>query len=46
MRFDTTLTILEGQGDQLGTLRLVVNVIVLWNTIYIDAILNQLRQDF
>ena len=35
----------EGQEDQLGTLGLVVNVIILWNTIYIDAILNQLRQE-
>jgi TnpA family transposase len=35
----------EGQEDQLGTLGLVVNVIILWNTIYIDAILNQLKQE-
>ena len=35
----------EGQEDQLGALGLVVNVIVLWNTIYIDAILAQLRQE-
>ena len=27
----------EGQEDQLGVLGLVVNVIVLWNTIYMDA---------
>ena len=33
----------EGQEDQLGALGLVVNVIVLWNTIYIDAALTQLR---
>jgi len=33
----------EGQEDQLGTLGLVVNVIVLWNTIYMDAALDQLR---
>jgi hypothetical protein len=33
----------EGQEDQLGALGLVVNVIVLWNTIYVDAALNQLR---
>ena len=32
----------EGQEDQLG---LVVNVIVLWNTIYMDAALNQLRAE-
>jgi TnpA family transposase len=35
----------EGQEDQLGTLGMVVNVIILWNTIYIDAILHQLRQE-
>ena len=33
----------EGQEDQLGALGLVLNIIVLWNTIYIDAILDQLR---
>jgi TnpA family transposase len=35
----------EGQEDQLGALGLVVNVIVLWNTIYMDAALNQLRAE-
>jgi len=35
----------EGQEDQLGALGLVVNIIVLWNTIYIDAVLAQLRQE-
>ena len=35
----------EGQEDQLGALGLVVNIIVLWNTIYIDAALAQLRQE-
>jgi TnpA family transposase len=35
----------EGQEDQLGALGLVVNVIVLWNTIYMDAVLNQLRTE-
>ena len=35
----------EGQEDQLGTLGLVVNMIILWNTIYIEAILNQLKQE-
>jgi TnpA family transposase len=35
----------EGQEDQLGALGLVVNIIVLWNTIYIDAALTQLRQE-
>ena len=35
----------EGQEDQLGALGLVVNVIVLWKTIYMDAALNQLRAE-
>lgn len=35
----------EGQEDQLGALGLVVNIIVLWNTIYMDAALAQLRQE-
>ena len=35
----------EGQEDQLGALGLVLNIIVLWNTIYIDAALAQLRQE-
>jgi Tn3 transposase DDE domain len=35
----------EGQEDQLGGLGLVVNVIVLWNTIYMDAALHQLRAE-
>lgn len=35
----------EGQEDQLGALGLVVNIIVLWNTIYMDAILQQLRKE-
>ena len=35
----------EGQEDQLGSLGLVVNVIVLWNTIYMHAALNQLRAE-
>src|SRR5438477_10337954 len=33
----------EGQEDQLSAVGLVVNVIVLWNTVYMDAALNQLR---
>ena len=33
----------EGQEDQLGALGLAVNMIVLWNTIYVEAALNQLR---
>ena len=35
----------EGQEDQLGALGLVLNMIVLWNTSYMDAALNQLRAD-
>lgn len=35
----------EGQEDQLSALGLVVNIIVLWNTIYMDAALNQLRAE-
>jgi TnpA family transposase len=35
----------EGQEDQLGALGLVVNVVVLWNTIYLDAALDQLRAE-
>lgn len=34
----------EGQEDQLSTLGLVVNVVVLWNTVYMDAALNELRK--
>lgn len=35
----------EGQEDQLGALGLVTNVVVLWNTIYMDAALEQLRAE-
>lgn len=35
----------EGHEDQLGALGLVVNMIVLWNTIYIEAALEQLRKE-
>jgi TnpA family transposase len=35
----------EGQEDQLGALGLVVNAIVLWNTIYMEAALQQLRDE-
>ena len=35
----------EGQEDQLGALGLVVNAIILWNTIYMDAALAQLRAE-
>ena len=34
----------EGQEDQLGALGLVVNVIVLWNTLYLEAALTPLRR--
>ena len=33
----------EGQEDQLGALGLVLNMIVLWNTRYMEAALNHLR---
>jgi len=36
---------LEGQEDQLGALGLVENMIVLWSTIYIEAVLDQLRKE-
>lgn len=35
----------EGQEDQLGALGLVLNVLVLWNTIYIDAAIKKLKAD-
>ena len=35
----------EGQEDQLSALGLVVNIIVLWNTLYMDAALNRLRAE-
>ena len=34
----------EGQEDQLGALRLVTSALVLWNTIYMQAALDHLRQ--
>ena len=33
----------EGQEDQLGALGLVANVLVLWNTLYMNAALDHLR---
>jgi TnpA family transposase len=35
----------EGQEDQLSALGLVVNVIVLWNTLYMEAALNYVRAE-
>jgi TnpA family transposase len=35
----------EGQEDQLGALGLVLNMIVLWNTVYMEAALAQLRAE-
>lgn len=35
----------ESREDQLGSLGLVVNMIVLWNTIYMQAALEQLRAE-
>jgi TnpA family transposase len=34
-----------GQEDQLGALGLVVNVIALWNTLYMDASITQLKKE-
>lgn len=34
----------EGMEDQLGALGLVVNALTLWNTVYLDAAIKQLRQ--
>lgn len=34
----------EGQEDQLGALGLIVNVIVLWNTLYMESAIHHLRQ--
>lgn len=35
----------EGQEDQLGGLGLVMNIIVLWNTLYINGVLEQLQAE-
>ena len=35
----------EGQEDQLGALGLVLNIIVLWNTLYIQAAMQQLTRE-
>ncbi len=35
----------EGQEEQLGALGLVVNALVLWNTIYMQAALDQLKRE-
>ena len=35
----------EGEEDQLGALGLVVNMIALWNTQYLDRALTRLRDD-
>ena len=35
----------EGQEDQLSALGLVTNAVVLWNTMYIQKALNQLKED-
>jgi TnpA family transposase len=35
----------EGQEDQLGALGLVLNIIVLWNTLYMEAVLHQLQRE-
>ncbi len=35
----------EGQEDQLGALGLVMNALVLWNTIYMQAVLDQMEEE-
>jgi TnpA family transposase len=35
----------EGQEDQLGALGLVLNVVVLWNTLYMNAALQQVQRE-
>jgi TnpA family transposase len=35
----------EGQEDQLGAMGLVLNIIVLWNTIYMEEVLKQLQRE-
>ncbi len=35
----------EGQEDQLSALGLVLNAVVLWNTLYMDAALKHLRNE-
>lgn len=35
----------DGMEDQLGALGLVLNCITLWNTVYLDAAIEQLRTD-
>ena len=35
----------EGQEDQLGSLGLMLNIIVYWNTLYIEAALKQLKAE-
>lgn len=35
----------QGQEDQLGALGLVVNIIILWNTIYMDAAIAELENE-
>lgn len=35
----------EGQEDQLGALGLITNAVVLWNTIYMQDAIHQLRQN-
>ena len=45
LRTDTGVVFSLLQEDQLGSLNLVTNVIILWNTLYMESVLNQLRQD-
>ena len=35
----------EGQEDQLGALGLMLNVIVYWNALYMQQVIDQLQQE-
>ena len=45
LRKDTGVVFRLLQEDQLSSLDLVTNVIILWNTLYMESVLNQLRPD-
>ena len=45
LRKDTGVVFSLLQEDQLGSLDLVTNVLILWNTLYMESVLNPLRPD-
>jgi hypothetical protein len=45
LRKDTGVVFRLLQEDQLSSLDLVTNVIILWNTLSMESVLNQLRSD-